>query len=112
MVGVVLLAAVLGLLGGYLLRGSEQDVPSSSADVLVAIDGPEEVAVGEPATFTAQVEGVDSWVWVLPTGGHLADEEEAVLTPTSPGTAEVVLRTHTPEGAELEASHTIDVMEE
>ncbi|GAA1450111.1 serine/threonine-protein kinase [Nesterenkonia lacusekhoensis] len=112
MVGVVLLAAALGLLGGYLLRGSEQDVPSSSADVSVAIDGPEEVAVGEPATFTAQVEGVDSWVWVLPTGGHLADEEEAVLTPTSPGTAEVVLRTHTPEGAELEASHTIDVTEE
>ena len=49
---------------------------------------------------------------MLPTGGHLADEEEAVLTPTSPGTAEVVLRTHTPEGAELEASHTIDVTEE
>lgn len=112
MVGVVLLAAVLGLLGGYLLRGSGEEMPSSSAEVSVAIEGPEEIAVGEAATFTAQVEGVDSWVWVLPTGGHLADEEEAVLTPTSPGSAEIILRTHTPEGAELEASHTIDVTEE
>lgn len=112
MVGVVLLAAALGLLGGYLLRGPGEEAPSSYEDISVSIEGPDEVAVGEAATFTAEVEGAESWVWVLPTGGHLADEQEAVLTPTSPGSAEIILRTQTPEGPELETTHTVQVTEE
>src|SRR5699024_5859900 len=99
-----------GLLTGYLLRGPDEPV----ADVdgaAIAVEGPSEVQVGEPAVFTAEADGVESWVWVLPTGTHVADESEAVLTPTSSGAAEVVLRARAPDGTELEARHTLRVVE-
>lgn len=110
--GLVLLAAIsLGALGGCLLRGPGEGPPSSYEEVSVGIEGPAEITVGETATFTAEVEGTGSWVWVLPTGRHIADEPEAVLTPTSPGTAEIILRAQAPGGPELESRHTVQVVE-
>ena len=59
--------------------------------------------------FTAEVEGVDSWVWTLPTGEHLVDAEQAMLTASGPGRAELVLRARTTEGQELEARRVVRV---
>lgn len=110
--GLVAFAAVLGMAVGMLLNsGADDALPSSAEGASISISGPEEVAVGESAVFTAEIEGVDSWVWVLPTGTFTADESEAVLTPTSPGSAEIVLRTRAPDGSELEARHALRVTE-
>lgn len=88
-------AAAVGLLAGLLFslgRDPELEAPPSEAEgVSINISGPDEVQVGEAAVFTAEVEGVDSWVWSLPTSTHIANEEEAVMTATEPGEAEVVL---------------------
>ena len=65
--------------------------------------------MGEQAVFTAEVEGVDSWVWTLPTGEHLVDAEQATLTASGPGRAELVLRARTTEGQELEARRVVSV---
>ena len=106
-----MIAAVLaGMLTGYLMRGPDDPI-AQTEDATVAVDGPSQVQVGEPAVFTAETEGVESWVWVLPTGAHIADDPEAVLTPTSPGTAEITLRTQAPDGTELEDRHTLTVVE-
>lgn len=107
---IILVTALAGLLAGYLLRGTDDPVAAAEG-ASVSVEGPDEVQVGEPAAFTAEVEGVESWVWVLPTGTHVADEEETILTPTSAGTAEVVLRTRAPDGTPLEARHTLRVVE-
>ncbi|MGP5290753.1 serine/threonine-protein kinase [Brachybacterium sp. AOP42-E1-35] len=106
----LVLALVTGLgLGSRLdLRGA---VPSAAGGVSLAIEGPDEVRVGEEAVFTAEVEGADSWVWSLPTGSHLVDAEQTVLTASGPGTAEVVLRARAPDGQELEARRTVRVLE-
>lgn len=106
----ILVTALAGLLAGYLLRGTDDPVAAAEG-ASVSVEGPNEVQVGVPATFSADVEGVGSWVWVLPTGTHVADEEVTVLIPTSAGTAEVVLRTRAPDGTPLEARHTLRVVE-
>lgn len=105
---VALCAAALGLLGGYLLRGPD-DPPAQSGRSSIAIEGPEELSVGEPATFTADVSEVTSWTWLLPTGRYVADEEQVNLTPTVPGRAQILLRSRAPDGTELEVRRTIDV---
>lgn len=61
--------------------------------------------------FTAEVPGLDSWVWTLPSGRNLADEPDVTLTPTAPGTAEIILRARLPDGQDLEARHTVRVRE-
>ncbi|MCT1605880.1 serine/threonine protein kinase [Nesterenkonia massiliensis] len=107
---VVAVAALLGLVGGVLL--SHNPGPASSQDgVSLSIAGPEQVSIGEPAQFEAEVTGADSWVWILPTGRHVADEDQVQLTPTAPGTAELILRTTTSDGAVLETVHGIRVTE-
>ncbi|WP_157984063.1 protein kinase domain-containing protein [Nesterenkonia muleiensis] len=110
--GIVFCAAAVGVLVGLLLeRGGEDAPPSSAGGVSISIAGPDQVEVGEPAVFTAETEGADSWVWVLPTGTFITDEPEAVLTPTSPGSAEIVLRTRAPDGSDLEVRHALRVTE-
>lgn len=108
---VFVLVLALGVLGGFLLRGPGEEPLSSYEEVSLGIDGPAEITVGETASFTAEVEGAESWVWVLPTGTHVADEQEAVLIPTRAGTAEVILRAQAPGGPELETRHTVQVVE-
>ncbi|MGO3289899.1 serine/threonine-protein kinase [Brachybacterium sp. AOP42-C2-15] len=107
---VITLALLLGLGAGVLLGGGDA-LPSAADGASLAIEGPEEVTVGEEAVFTAVAEGVDSWVWSLPTGSHLVDAEQAVLTASAPGTAQVVLRGRTADGQELEARTTVTVAE-
>lgn len=97
----VLLALLLGLGGGWLLRGSG-DPPAATGSARVQIEAPEQVRVGEPATFALRHLGVDSWVWVLPTGEHVVDEESVTVTPTGAGTARLSVRSVDDAGRVLE----------
>lgn len=107
---IALPALTLGLgLGAGSLLGLDASAPSAAGDSSLAIAGPDEIQVGEQAVFTAEVEGVDSWVWTLPTGEHLVDAEQATLTASGPGRAELVLRARTTEGQELEARRVVRV---
>lgn len=106
----VLLAALVGLGAGWLVRGPG-GLPEETEDASLSISGPDEVQVGETATFEVRGSSVDDWVWLLPTGTYQAAEEEVSVTPTSTGRAEVVLRGRAEDGTELEARHTIRVVE-
>lgn len=108
--GVVTCVALAGLLGGYLL-GVPEDPPAQSQQASVAVEGPTEVTVGEPAVFDAVVEGARSWTWLLPTGRYVSDEDQVSLIPTVAGSAEVILRARAPDGTELETRHTVQVHE-
>ena len=105
----VVVAALLLGLGAGMLLGRGDTVPSAVEGASMTITGPEEVAVGEEAVFTAEVEGVDSWVWSLPSGSHVADAEQVSIVASSPGTAEVVLRGSSADGRQLEARATVNV---
>lgn len=105
-----LLAVLLGLGGGWLLRGSGEP-PAVTASARLQIEAPEQVTVGQPATFTLRHLGVDSWVWVLPTGAHVVDQETVTVTPTGPGTATVSVRALDPEGRDLADSLEFRVSE-
>ena len=105
----VVVAALLLGLGAGMLLGRGDTVPSAVEGASLTITGPEEVAVGEEAVFTAEVEGVDSWVWSLPSGSHVADAEQVTIVASSPGTAEVVLRGSSADGRQLEARATVNV---
>ncbi len=105
----VVVAALLLGLGAGMLLGRGDAVPSAVEGASLTITGPEEVAVGEEAVFTAEVEGVDSWVWSLPSGSHVADAEQVTIIAASPGTAEVVLQGRSADGRQLEARATVNV---
>lgn len=75
----------------------------------VAVEGSTQITVGESSVFTADVQGVSNWVWVLPTGRYIVDEQPVTLAPTSAGTAEVLLRSQTSDGTELQTRHTVQV---
>lgn len=103
------LAALLGGVGGSQLAGD--GAPAGSGTATVAVEGPAEVAVGQDARFTAVVEGVESWVWTLPTGAHVLDEPSVSVTARSPGSASVSLRARAPDGTDLAAVHHLTVTE-
>lgn len=108
--GALLVVAVLIGLGLGTLLELGAGPPASAQGASLAIAGPEEIVVGEEAVFTAEVEGVDSWAWSLPTGAQLLDTPDAVLIASGPGRADVVLRARAPGGQELEARHTVRVV--
>lgn len=108
-------ALVIALAGGVLLGrwafGDSTPPPAQIASSSIDISGPEEIEVGDPAVFSASTDGVNSWVWTLPNNRYVADQGQVTVTPTSPGTAVVVLRSQTPDGRELEVRHDIRVIE-
>lgn len=105
-------ALVLTLVGGVLLGRwafGDSATPAQISSSSIDISGPEEITVGEPAVFTADTKGVNSWVWVLPSHRYVTDQGKVTITPTSPGTAVVILRSQTPEGKDLEVRHDFQV---
>ncbi len=106
----LVLTALLGGVGGVGLAGG-LGTPDRAAGAAVAVDGPTRVAVGEEATFTAVVEGVESWVWTMPDGTHVVDLPSVSTTARSPGSGRLVLRARAPDGADLEVVHTLTVTE-
>lgn len=85
--------------------------PASADGASIAIVGPDEVAVGERAVFTADVEGANTWVWTLPTGGYTVDERQVAVTATSTGIGELVLNAHATDGSDLRVTHNFRVVE-
>ncbi|MEE6280707.1 serine/threonine-protein kinase [Georgenia sunbinii] len=104
----LLLGVIVGVVVGLQLAAGP---PASAGAAAVAVDGPAEVTVATPATFTAVTSGVESWVWTLPTGEHVLDEPTVTVTARSPGDAVVVLRARAPDGTELETAHHLTVQE-
>lgn len=104
----LLVALLLGLLSGWLVRGSGVP-PAATQTARIQIEGPEQVTVGEPATFTLRHLGTTSWVWVLPTGEHVVDQESFTLTPSSPGRATIVVRSRDDAGRDLQDTYSFEV---
>lgn len=104
------LAALTGVVAGY-LWGSPDAPPTAEAGASISVHGPDEVTVGQEVTLRADVEGLDSWVWTLPTGAQVIGEREVTMTATRPGTSEVILRARVPGGPELEARYEVTVTE-
>lgn len=113
-VGAVGLLAALALLAGVVTGfswGSSDAPPTEAGGASLAVRGPEEVAVGQELTLSADVQGLETWVWTLPTGANAADEAKVSMTATRPGTSEVILRARVPGGPELEVRHEVRVVE-
>lgn len=104
----LLVVGVAGFIGGLRF---DDGPPAQSGDAVIAIEGPEQLVVGEQATFTAATEGVNSWVWTLPTGAHIVDEPTTSMTATTPGSARVILQARAPDGTDLETVHHLTVVE-
>ena len=111
MIGALVIALVGGVLLGRWAFGDSAPPPAHIASISIDISGPEEIEVGEPAVFTAETKDVGSWVWTLPSHRYVADQGRVTITPTSPGTAVLILRAQTPEGKDLEVRHSIRVVE-
>ena len=109
LIGLAVVTGIIGLVAGMFFGGDHY--PAENDGASIAISGPEEVGVGEAATFQAETEGVHSWIWSLPTGTSVVDDDEATMTATEPGTTEVILRARDPDGNELETRHRITVTE-
>ncbi|MGO1884641.1 MAG: serine/threonine-protein kinase [Citricoccus sp.] len=102
------LAVLAGVVAGY-LWGSPEAPPAAAAGASISVQGPDAVAVGQEVTLRADVEGLSTWVWTLPTGANVTDEGEVTMTATRPGTSEVILRARVPGGPDLEARHVVRV---
>ncbi len=102
----VLLVGVLA--GGLLIRATD-DAPASTDTARISVEGPTDLLVGEPATFTARTEGVRHYVWELPTGRFVADQPTVTLTPRGAGSATVTLRAQDATGHDLRVVHEIEV---
>ncbi len=107
LIGLAVVTGIIGLVAGMFFGGDHY--PAENDNAAIAISGPEEVGVGEAATFQADTEGVHSWIWSLPTGTSVVNDDEATMTATEPGTTEVILRARDPDGNELETRHRITV---
>lgn len=94
-------AAVLGLGAGAGVTAWLDRPRAAAGSASVAISGPATATVGEPVTLTADVAGTDHWVWTLPTGAYVTDDDTVRLTASSPGDAEVVLEARAPDGTAL-----------
>lgn len=109
-IAAVLVALLLiGALGGGLLAREMASPVDATSRARIDIEGPAEVRVGESATYTARHTGVESWVWVLPTGAYVSDVATITLSPTGVGRAELLLRSRDADGTDLVVSHAISV---
>lgn len=105
-----LVALVLaGVLGGGLIAREMAAPSEATSTARIGIEGPAEVVVGDAATFTVRHTGVESWVWVLPTGAYVSDAPSITLSPTGVGEAEVQLRSRDADGADLLVGHEFNV---
>lgn len=111
LLSVLVLTLIGGVLLGRWLFGETGTPPFQTEDASISIEGPAELEVGQEAVFTVEAEAVSSWVWTLPSGRYVADEQEVTITATSPGTGELVLRARASGGEDLEVRHAIRVVE-
>jgi hypothetical protein len=75
----------------------------------LALAGPQEVLVGERATFEARASGVTTWTWIAPDGVALVDRATLTFATSSVGFAVVQLLGVTEDGEVLHVEHRLDV---
>ncbi|KAF0834554.1 serine/threonine-protein kinase [Ornithinibacter aureus] len=102
--------ALAGLAVGWALRGDGES-PSSRDESFISIDGPTSTRPGESATFTLERTGVSAWVWVLPTGEFVANQQSVTLTPSGPGEALISVQATDDTGQALHVEHQLNVVE-
>ncbi|QGH68184.1 serine/threonine-protein kinase [Pseudactinotalea sp. HY158] len=85
--------------------------PDHTGAARISITGPGSVPVGEGASFTAEVHGADTWVWILPDGRYVLDQTEVSLTANSAGTADVTIHARDAAGVTIEATRRLVVTE-
>lgn len=93
------------------LGAGNVEVSTSVDGAELALSGPDTIQVGELATFVADPDGADEWVWFTPDGRILVNADDVTIRATSPGTATLSLRTQSPDGSALEVTHTVAVVE-
>lgn len=108
---VSVVALVVGVLGGYLLGQGTGAAPAQTPLASVEITGPTDLTVGAAATFTAEVTGLESWVWTLPSGRYVLDAPAITVTPETAGPSHLVLRGQDREGQEIVVEHHLQVRE-
>ena len=92
------------------LDGGDVRVSRSDGGTTVAIVGPGEIAIGEPAVFSAEVDSdVDQWVWVTPEGELLTGAPRLQVQASSAGVATVTLIAVTPSGEWIPVSSDLQV---
>lgn len=104
LVALVLVAAAGGAGGAYAMDAWGSDSESAAEGISVAIEGPDEVVVGQQVTFSAQVEGASEWLWVAPDG-TFHSEETLSFQPVSEGSLTVRLLATDSQGRTTEATH-------
>ncbi|WP_462417434.1 serine/threonine-protein kinase [Kytococcus sp. Marseille-QA3725] len=108
--GAVVALGVGGVFG-WSVRGDGAPGPNS-VDGSVSIRGPETISVGDPVDFTVDREGVESWVWTLPDGRYVVDEDEVTLSPASSGEATLRVQAQDSAGQPLADDHVVSVRAE
>jgi eukaryotic-like serine/threonine-protein kinase len=122
---------VAGLLVGAAIGGVATGIWATvSGDVLVVSDagddrvrvtasddtsslsliGPEQVTVGDSVTMIAEVEGIDSWVWLTPDGRVHPDSRGLEVATSSAGVATIHLVAVGADGGELRVTHDLEVV--
>ncbi len=108
---VLVAALALGGVGGLLVGRGVDAAQWQTSRASLTIEGPTAVTVDEEVTFTASVTGLDSWVWTLPSGRFVLDQETVTVSARTPGTSHLVLRGQDADGQELEVTHPLTVTE-
>jgi serine/threonine protein kinase len=93
------------------LDGGVVRVSARAGDRRVAVTGPSEVRVGDTASFTAAVTGVEHWVWFGPDGGVHPDVDQIDVATASAGVATVRLEGVDRENRAVEVVHRFDVVD-
>jgi hypothetical protein len=88
--------------------GTVRAVDTAGSD-RIAITGPHEIDVAQEATYRVTAVGVQHWVVTMPDGRFLTDQAEVRVRATSPGVAELGIRSRTGGGSELLAVLPIEV---
>jgi len=91
--------------------GGEVAVTDRAGDASIALVGDAQAEVGDTVTFTAETDGVDHWVWLLPDGAVYADRASVQIATSSAGVAPVMLVAVAPSGERLEVRHELRVSE-
>jgi eukaryotic-like serine/threonine-protein kinase len=120
-VAAVVLGLIVGMAGGPAvgqIGGPEREVVDGRARVTatasgatVMLTGPQEVRVGEPAMFGADLTGVRDWLWVAPDGALHPRAEGLEVRASTPGRADVRLIGTAEDGTPVEVHHRLQVVE-
>ncbi|QXC60844.1 serine/threonine protein kinase [Aquihabitans sp. G128] len=91
------------------LSGGRARATTTAGSSSVAFTGPRSATVGQTATFTAALEGVETATWLAPDGKSFPSGTALELRPTSEGTATVRLLGQTADGDVLVAVLRVEV---